>query len=195
MDEHEACHVASFKITYPTVFGHVKEGTTNVKNHLPAVKSFKERNSFDAELGVKTFILNGMEDLKLQLYQDISNFFATDQFYDARVLANDMHSTSQVCIAEMSHWMDVFYQELLTTSEATDEEAWELVSACIKRVFEELRRVPASAANATSEVDPSSKCSTILWALNTKSESDEGFLRHTVQKSSFHNTGDCASCL
>jgi hypothetical protein len=28
--------------------------------------------------------------------------------------------------------MDVFYQELLTTSEATEEEAWELVSRCIK---------------------------------------------------------------
>ncbi len=61
--------------------------------------------------------------------------------------------------------MDVFYQELLTTSKAMEEEAWELVSACIKRVFEDLRRVRASAANATSEADPSNKCSTILWAL------------------------------
>lgn len=86
LDERKAWHAASFKIIYPTVFGYVKEGTTNVKNHLPAVKSFKEWNSFDAESGVKTFILNGMEVLKLQLYQDIANFFTTDRFYDARVL-------------------------------------------------------------------------------------------------------------
>ncbi len=42
LDEREARHIASFKITYPTVFGHVKEGATVTKNHLPAVKSFKE---------------------------------------------------------------------------------------------------------------------------------------------------------
>ncbi len=164
LGEHKARHVASFKITYPTVFGYVKDGSANAKHHLPAVKSFKEWNSFDAESGIKSFIMNGMEDLKLQLYQDISTYFG-DQFYDARVLANDMHSKSQVFIAELSNWMDAFYQELLTTSEATEDEAWELVSACVKKVFEELRRVRASAANATSEVDAGTKCSTIMWAV------------------------------
>ena len=66
-----------------------------------------------------------MEDLKLQLYQDIP-----DGFQDARVLANDMHSKSQNFVAEMTNWMYVLCQELLTTSEATEDEAWELVSAC-----------------------------------------------------------------
>lgn len=165
LDEREARHVASFKITYPTVFGYVKEGAASSKYHLPAVKTFKDWNSFDSESGVKSFILNGMEDLKLQLNQDISSFFEIDQFYDAKVLAHDMHSKSQIFIAEMCNWMDVFYQELLTTSEATDDEAWELVSACIKKIFEELRRVRASAANATSEVNATSKCATYLWAL------------------------------
>jgi hypothetical protein len=164
LGEHEAHHVASFKITNPTVFGYVKEGTANIKQHLPAVKSFKEWNSFDSESGVKSFILNGMGYLKLQLYQDISTFF-DEQFYDARVLANDMLSMAQIFVAELSNWMDVFYQELLTTSEASEDEAWELVSACVKKVFEELRRVRASAANATSEADSTSKCSTIMWAL------------------------------
>ncbi len=165
LDEREARHVASFKITYPTVFGYVKEGSTSAKCHLPAIKSFKDWNSFDAESGVKSFMLNGMEDLKLQLYQDISTVFNLDGLYDARVLANDMHSKSQIFVSEMANWMDVFYQELLTTSEATEEEAWELVSACIKKVFEELRRVHASAANATSDTDPSSRCATYMWAL------------------------------
>jgi hypothetical protein len=110
----------------------VKEGTTNVENHFPAVKSFNEWNSFDATSGVRTTILNGMEDPKLHKYQDISNFLNKDQFYVARVLASNMHSKSQVYIAEMTSWMDVFYQELLTTSEATEEDVWELVSACIK---------------------------------------------------------------
>ncbi len=165
LDEREARHIASFKITYPTVFGHVKEGATPTKHHLPALKSFKEWNSFDSESGVKAFIANGMEDLKLQLYQDIFSIFSSDQFHDARMLAHDMHSKSQIFVAEMSNWMDVFYQELLSTSEATEDEAWDLVSACIKKVFEELRRVRAGAANATTEALASSKCATILWAL------------------------------
>jgi hypothetical protein len=135
------------------------------KNHLPAVKTFKEWISFDSESGVKSFILNKMEDLKLQVYHDIANLFVSDQFYDARVLANDMHSKSQIFVAEVTHWMDVFYQELLTTSEATEEEACEFVLACIKQVFKDLRRVRAGAANATSESDPSSKCATIMKAL------------------------------
>jgi len=165
LDEREARHIASFKITYPTVFGYVKEGTVTTKNHLPAVKTFKEWNSFDSESGIKSFIANGMEDLKLQLYQDIASIFAADNLYEARVLANDMHAKSQIFVAEMANWMDVFYQELLTTSEATEEEAWELVSACIKKIFEDLRRVRAGAANATTETDRSNKCTTILWAL------------------------------
>jgi hypothetical protein len=106
-----------------------------------------------------------MEDLKVQLYQDITGFFDNDKFYDAKVLAHDMHNKSQIFIAEMCNWMDVFYQELLTTSEATEEEAWELVLACIKKIFEDLRRVRASAANATSEIKPTTKCATYLWAL------------------------------
>jgi hypothetical protein len=41
----------------------------------------------------------------------------------------------QIFVAEMTNWMDVFYQELLTTSEASEEEAWELVIACIKMTW------------------------------------------------------------
>lgn len=58
---------------YPMVFGYVKKGTVTMKNHLPAVKTFKEWNSFDSKSGIKSFIDNGMEDLKMQLYQDIAN--------------------------------------------------------------------------------------------------------------------------
>jgi hypothetical protein len=56
LDEREARHVASFKITSPTVFGYIKEGSSSSKHHLPAVKSFKDWNSFDCESGIKAFI-------------------------------------------------------------------------------------------------------------------------------------------
>jgi hypothetical protein len=82
LDERGAHNVASFKVTYPIVFGYVKEEMTSTKHHFPAVKSFKDWNFFDAESGIKSFILNDMEDLKLQLYQDIPTFFG-DHFYGA----------------------------------------------------------------------------------------------------------------
>jgi hypothetical protein len=40
LDEREARHVASFKITYPTVIGYIKESSSSSKHHLPTVKSF-----------------------------------------------------------------------------------------------------------------------------------------------------------
>jgi hypothetical protein len=80
------------------------------------VKSFKDWNSFDSESGVKSFMLNGMEDPKVQYIKTSEGLFYDDRIYDAKVLAHNMHNKSQVVISEMWNWMDVFYQELLTTS-------------------------------------------------------------------------------
>lgn len=58
--------------------------------------------------------------------------------------------------------MDAFYQELVATSEATDEEAWEVVSACIKKMFKNFRVPHAQATNATMDPSPSSQCTTFF---------------------------------
>ncbi|MFN9954049.1 MAG: hypothetical protein ACK55I_13195, partial [bacterium] len=50
------------------------EGSTaSVKHHLPSVRSFKDWNTFDGVLGIKSFIAAGMEDLKYQFCQDIEH--------------------------------------------------------------------------------------------------------------------------
>jgi hypothetical protein len=77
----------------------------------------------------------------------------------------EMHEVAQNFIMEMSSWIDAFYQELVSTSDATEEEAWEVVGACIKKVFEVMRVPRAQAANATMDSDPKSQCATYLWAL------------------------------
>lgn len=77
----------------------------------------------------------------------------------------EMHEVAQNFIMEMSSWIDAFYQELVSTSNATEEEAWEVVGACIKKVFEVMRVPRAQAANATMDSDPKSQCATYLWAL------------------------------
>lgn len=70
----------------------------------------------------------------VRLQQYLHCIRAATQRYNAWVLANDM-AKYQIFVAEMTNWMDVFYQELLTTSEASEEEAWELVIACIKTTW------------------------------------------------------------
>jgi hypothetical protein len=85
--------------------------------------------------GIKPYINNGLNDLKVQIHQDIYNTFPDDTDQDARLLAHDMYTSLQVFGAEISGWMDMLYQELPSISEATEEEARELVSTCVKRCW------------------------------------------------------------
>jgi len=166
INEASARHMASFRLVLPTVFGRTKEGTvTSSKHHLPSVKSFKDWNTFDGVSGVKGYIAAGMEDLKYQFRQDIDHTLDLAQHSRARLLAMEMHEGAQNFVMEMSSWIDAFYQELVTTSQATEEEAWEVVGACVRKMFEVLRVPRAQAANATMDPDPVSQCATYLWAL------------------------------
>jgi hypothetical protein len=63
--EAAARHMASFRLILPTVFGKLKEGRSlTSKHHLPAIKAFKEWNTFDGVSGVKGYITLGMDGLK-----------------------------------------------------------------------------------------------------------------------------------
>jgi len=166
VNEASARHMASFRLILPTVFGRVKEGSpSSAKHHLPAVRSFKDWNTFDGVSGVKSFIASGMEDLRYQFRQDIDRALDLAAHTKARLLATEMLETSQTFVMEMSSWVDSFFQELVSTSEATEEEAWEVIGACLKKMFEVIRVPRAQAANATMDNDPRSQCTTYLWAL------------------------------
>jgi hypothetical protein len=158
--------MASFRLVLPTVFGRTKEGApVSVKHHQPAVKSFKDWNTFDGISGTKGYIAAGMEDLKYQFRQDIEQSLDMDRQAKARMLAQEMHELSQNFVMEMSSWIDAFFQELVTTSEASEDEAWDVVGACIKKMFEVVQVPRSQAANATMDSNPQSQCVTYLWAL------------------------------
>jgi len=166
VNEASARHMASFRLILPTVFGRMKEGSAvSAKHHLPAVRSFKDWNTFDGVSGVKSFISSGMEDLRYQFCQDIERALDSSEHTKARLLAVEMLEASQTFVMEMSSWVDAFYQELVATSEATEEEAWEVIGACLKKMFEVICVPRAQAANATMDTDPRSQCTTYLWAL------------------------------
>ena len=141
VNESSARCMASFRLVLPTVFGRTKEGAppVSVKHLLPAVKSFKDWNNHDGVSGVKGCIMSAMEGLKYQFRKDINQHFDSESQSKAGLMAPEMHNLSQNFVMEMSSWMDSFYQELVTTLEATEEEAWDVVSACIRKMFEVIR--------------------------------------------------------
>jgi hypothetical protein len=95
--------------------------------------------------------------------QEVEDSFPSDQS-EAKSLARDMHDGSQTFLSEMMAFSGDFFDELMHSSDTTEEEAWELLSALIKRIFEEFRKVWASAANAARDKNPVTRCSTYLWA-------------------------------
>jgi hypothetical protein len=124
INEASARHMASFQLVLPTVFGRTREGApVSARHHLPALKSFKDWNNYDGVSRVKGHIAIGMEDLKYQFHQDIDQSLDGESQIKACVLAMEMHKLSQKIVLEMSSWIDAFFQELLTMSEASEEEA------------------------------------------------------------------------
>jgi hypothetical protein len=162
MNDAEARHCASFRLVLPTVFGYVKEGTST-RHNLPAVRTFKDWNPRDGTSGVKTYVATGLDDLKLQVRTDIEDSFPPDES-EAKSLARDMHDGSQTFLSELMAFSGDFFDELMHSSDTAEEEAWELLSALIKKIFEELRKVRASAANAARDKNPITRCATYLWA-------------------------------
>ncbi len=162
MNDAEARHCASFRLILPTVLGYVKEGASTHHN-LPAVKTFKDWNPRDGTSGVKAYVATGLDDLKLQVRQEIEDSFPSTES-EAKSLARDMHDGSQTFLSELMAFTGDFFDELMHSSDTTEEEAWELLSALLKRIFEEFRKVRASAANAARDKNPTTRCSTYLWA-------------------------------
>jgi hypothetical protein len=102
VNEASARYMASFRLILPTVFGRLKEGSpSSAKHHLPAVRSFKDWNTFDGVSGVKSFIALGMEDLRYQFRQDIDRALDLAARIKARLLATEMLETSQTFVMEM----------------------------------------------------------------------------------------------
>ncbi len=67
--------------------------------------------------------------------QDIDQSFGGESQLKAKFLALDMHELLQNFVMEMCAWMDAFLPGIAAIPEASEEEAWEVVVACIKNMF------------------------------------------------------------
>jgi hypothetical protein len=161
----KARHIASFKTTLLYVLGHIKEGSPNPKHYLPIVKTFKDWTCFDQNSGVLNYILRGIQDLYIQIPQNITTKLYGDEYADARKIAMDMHTNAHVFIGNLCTFITGFVQELLNTSQCGEDEIWELVSACIRKLFEDLCRMRSQATNASSDPNKISHCATYMWSL------------------------------
>ena len=171
----EARHIASFKTTLPHVLGHSKDGVISPKHKLPAVKSYADWTTFDQDSGVMNYILRGIDDLKIQITNEIHSILG-DDFPEAMKLAAEMHTASHYFICQMCTFVTDFVQEMASTAESPIEEAWELVSACVRKIFDELRRVRAAASNAMAEQNPVTKCALYMWCLIQANRVQKEFL-------------------
>jgi hypothetical protein len=72
-----------------------------------------------------------MYDLKYQFHQDNDQSFYLDTHHKARVLEKEMHELSQNFVLEMC---SCFYQEPISSSGVTEEEAWDMVGT--RKMFE-----------------------------------------------------------
>ena len=171
----EARHIASFKTTLPHVFGHTKDGVVSPKHKLPAVKTYSDWTTFDQDSGVMNYILRGIDDLKIQIISEIHSVLG-DDFPEASKLASEMHTASHYFVCQLCTFITDFVQEMSSTAESPIEEAWELVSSCVRKIFDELRRVRAAASNALAEQNPVSKCALIMWSLIQANRVQKEFL-------------------
>ena len=177
----EARHIASFKTTLPHVLGHSKDDVISPKHKLPAVKTYADWTTFDQDSGVMNYILRGIDDLKLQITNEINSVLG-DDFPEANKLAGEMHIASHYFICQMCTFVTDFVQEMSSTAESLVEEAWELVSACLRKIFDELRRVRAAASNAMAEQNPVTRCAMYMWCLIQANRVQKKFL-----DAHFHN--------
>ena len=121
------------------------------------------------------YILRGIDDLKLQITSDIQSILG-DDFPEAYKLASEMHTALHYFICQMCTFITDFVQEMVSTAESPIDEAWDLVSACVRKIFDELRRVRAPASNAMVEVNPVTKCALYLWCLIQANRVQKEFL-------------------
>jgi len=176
----EARHIASFKTTLPYVLGHTKDGVILPKHKLPAVKTYADWATFDQDSGVMNYILHGIDDVKNQITNEIHSILGKD-FPEAMKQAAEMHTASHNFICQMCTFITNFVQEMSSTAESPIEEAWELVSACVRKIFDELRRVRAAAANAMAEKNPVTKCALYMWCLIQANRVQKEFLDATFR--------------
>jgi hypothetical protein len=164
LNEEEATHVASFKLTIPSEFGITKDsGVQNSKFPLPAVKTFDVWDPQDNVNGKVKHIRDGVNDVELSIRSTIETVCSNSP--PARSLALDMLTASKLFIENLSTWMTSFYLELLKTSHVPSDEAWHLVAACVHQFFVVIREYRAPASKANTITDASLKTSTYLWAL------------------------------
>ena len=157
------------------MLGYSKDGVVSPKHKLPDVKTYSDWTTFDQDSGVMNYILRGINDLKIQITTEIHSVLG-DDFPEATKLALEMHTASHYFICQMCTFITDFVQEMASTSDSPIEEAWELASACVRKIFDEMRRVRVAASNAMAEQNPVTKCALYMWCLIQANRVQKEFL-------------------
>jgi len=149
----------SFKLELPDIFGKIT-ATSDKTFPLPAVRHHKQWNPQDGVSGVMRYTTENLQ------FQVESCRAVINHSYDgskSRELASLMLSESHSFWTRLSTWMNEFYLKLTIVSSCSADEAWLLVSSCVRGIFRELRRVRLCAQNADSIPDKITSTGYFLW--------------------------------
>jgi len=149
----------SFKLELPDIFG--KLSVTSDKSFpLPAVKTQKQWNPNDGVSGVMRYTNENLVFQVESCKAIITHSYASSKAHDlAFLMLTEAHSYW----TRLATWMNEFFLKLTIVSSCSTDEAWLLVTSCVRGMFRELRRVRLCAQNADAIPDKIVSTSYFLW--------------------------------
>ena len=129
---------------------------------LPAIKTYKAYNNDSGENCLRSQILFALNTQYHSVRQSINTRFRNN--IAAREFAQGCLDNSERFICSFfGTYIEELYRELVTTSCATDKEAWLLVSAVVLAVFRWFHEVRADAQDYDALGTPKDRTNHILW--------------------------------
>ncbi len=153
---------------------------------MPGCKLHGEWVDGDGATGLRHDIMAGVREQKNIIQNDIAQLYEDDK--DAFKLASAFLSNSVSFVEQLIYsFMGEMYQELKMTSGAKEEEAWNLVTTAVSKMFKWLRVVRKSASSAKNHGNRIDQMAEVIWAtgqcnMRVLELTNDGFRHHGVME-------------
>ena len=155
---------ASFQNMLPAVFGKKSFSSTSssddafdTRTDLPGIPSHNVWDGKDGATGKRYFLLRHVRNTNIQ----IDGWIRSDLKGDAQMLAKELLTDSVSMALDLISYLSSSFQDIRNSGRYDDDQTWELVSKCTKRIFSELADARIVAKDGIRCGDPwytASKC-------------------------------------
>lgn len=165
----------SFQNVLPTVFGKGSDDSP----YLPGLPTASKWDNNDGASGLRYRVSRELPGVSSQLNNYIIT--ASDGDNDARELAQLCLFKSVSFVNDFSAFMTRYYTELLASKSYTKDQAWALISRCVKRCFSDMSDVRSTARDARDADSPLSTATQYLWAILRTHQTMGEYLRRNFE--------------